>query len=496
MKQQTKAIIAIAILTAMLPLMILPASANSALTEWGGKEANGVVPADKDCPIVVEGEKLTFNIPELPNADSHNIEYTTKSTVTAEYTFYNPSDMTVTAKLAFPYGVLGNIYQDSESNVHNITVNGEKIDAEIRHTLYTNAYFGNYGFDVDTDLPRLLNGYAENETFNNDTPVTKYTVYLYTDNDITAYTWTVDIAADDYPSSYFYIPSASYYQKQDNGDVRVTGIINSGFKKIDIYVLGEAKGVPEFKYYTRSWSFDGEKHGGEEVAGETSISWTEQIDFTSFIFEYYDEAGGISEMDWYNATVHRLEMADTEIPYLHFARFDEDYHDYFMSWYYYEITLDAGERIVNSVTAPMYPKTSIRYKPPVFTYTYLISPASTWAEFGNLDIYINTPYYLTGSNIDGFEKTEGGYELHLDGLPMEKDRYKLSLDGITKIEGGVKDLTFKICSEENPDNPGGIPVWAGVLIIIVLIVLLPIIIVLLVIYGVVYLVRRVFEKKS
>ena len=496
MKKHTKIIIAAITLLSILPMTLVPASANSAMTEWGGKDANGVVPADKDCPIVVEGESLTFDIPDLPEANPHSIDYSAKSSVTAEYTFYNPSDMTVTARLAFPYGVLSNMYQDSESSVHNITVNGEKIDAEIRHTLYTNAYFGNYGFDVDTDLPRLLNGYAENEIFNKDTPVTKYTVYIYTDNDITAYTWAVDIAAEDYPNSYFYIPTATSYQKQDNGDVRVTGIINSDFKEIEIYVLGEAKGVPNFKFYTRSWTFDGEKHGGEEVSGKTSMSRTQKIDFTYFVCENYDEASGISKMDWYNATVHRLEISDTSIPYLHFGRFDSDYHDYFMSWYYYEITLDAGERIVNSVTAPMYPKTSIRYTPPVFTYNYLISPASTWAEFGSLDIYINTPYYLTDSNLEGFEKTEGGYELHLDGLPREKDRYKISLDGITKIEGGVKDLTFNISEVEDPENHNKIPPLAVLLIIVVFIVLLPIIIVLLVIYGVVYLVRRVFEKKS
>ena len=108
-----------------------------------------------------------------------------------------------------------------------------------------------------------------------------------------------------------------------------------------------------------------------------------------------------------------------------------------MSWYYYEITVGAKDRIINSVTAPMIPGINISYNPPKYDYTYLISPAATWSDFGKLDIYINTPYYLIYSNIDGFEKTENGYELHLDGLPREKDSYHLTLDGLIKEEGKV-----------------------------------------------------------
>ena len=78
------------------------------------------------------------------------------------------------------------------------------------------------------------------------------------------------------------------------------------------------------------------------------------------------------------------------------------------------------------------------YTPTVYEYAYLLSPATTWSEFGSLDITINTPYYLTESTIDGFEKTEDGYLLHLDGLP----------------EG---ELIFSLSTEENPtkeDNSG------------------------------------------
>jgi len=105
-----------------------------------------------------------------------------------------------------------------------------------------------------------------------------------------------------------------------------------------------------------------------------------------------------------------------------------------MRWYEYEISVGPGERIVNTVTAPIYPDIDSRYEPPVFEYTYLLSPAQTWAEFGNLDIVVNTPYYMTVSGPEGFQYNNPGYELHLTGLP----------------EG---ELTFTLCAEKEPKAP-------------------------------------------
>ena len=105
-----------------------------------------------------------------------------------------------------------------------------------------------------------------------------------------------------------------------------------------------------------------------------------------------------------------------------------------MRWYEYEISIGPGECIVNTVTAPIYPSINSDYEPPIYEYTYLLSPAQTWAEFGTLDIVVNTPYYMTVSGLEGFKWNNPGYELHLDGLP----------------EG---ELTFTLCAEQEPDAP-------------------------------------------
>ena len=76
----------------------------------------------------------------------------------------------------------------------------------------------------------------------------------------------------------------------------------------------------------------------------------------------------------------------------------------------------------------------MNYEPTIYEYTYLLSPAKSWKSFGTLDIVVNTPYYMTESGSEGFERTEMGYSCHLTGLP----------------EG---ELTFTLCSQSEAKAP-------------------------------------------
>jgi hypothetical protein len=95
-----------------------------------------------------------------------------------------------------------------------------------------------------------------------------------------------------------------------------------------------------------------------------------------------------------------------------------------MRWYEYEVVFQPGEKIKNTVVAPMYPDIDADKNPYEYEYTYLLSPASCWANFGNLDIVINTPYKMSEVNIQGFEKTETGYKLSRVGLPQSEQEYE------------------------------------------------------------------------
>ena len=158
---KNKQLLALISLWLLLSCLILPVSANSAQQHWSGTDASGAVITDGDSPIVVEKELLAFDLNEFPDNyysdDSDFLSYTGK--VTAEYTFYNPSNITVTATLAFPFGNLpGYGYGCDDVDKYGVSVNGEQIEASIRHTPYLYSY-SNKRFDLDGSLDLLNNDY-------------------------------------------------------------------------------------------------------------------------------------------------------------------------------------------------------------------------------------------------------------------------------------------------------------------------------------------------
>ena len=116
-----------------------------------------------------------------------------------------------------------------------------------------------------------------------------------------------------------------------------------------------------------------------------------------------------------------------------------------MRWYAYTLHVPAQSRVVNAVTAPLYPSVNLEYSPAVYTYQYLLSPAGVWRSFGGLDIEIKTPFFMYGNYGYDFVPTEEGYSVTLEGLP----------DG---------ELRFVLCTVEDPQYTPHDPcrrIWSG-----------------------------------
>lgn len=422
----------------------VPVFANSAQSYWAGVDQSGAIIVDGDSPIVVEKELLTFDLQEFPKNYYHEVEeflaYTGK--VTAEYTFYNPSEMTVTAKLLFPFGneaqYVDNFY-DYENGVrldnvdtekYDILINGEAIEKKIRYTL--SSYHDQ--FDLDEDLGLLGDGFMGDDFYSPDLTVTKY-VFQVSGVDTDTYRaadvgFDVPKGVEDYR---IYFPDQSGAHTQADKDLRIhTGAGKNG-AEIELYVFGKAfVTMPEWKAYQ-----DGGVEDSEAIAGTVELVSTETLTFREFVLSNWNELSGVSEVDWYNAAVAELKGSlknSPDYPVVDMYSHRQAFNGNLMRWYEYEITLAPGERIVNTVTAPIYPSIDLRYEPDVFGYTYLLSPAKTWKSFGELEIVINTPYYVSSCSIDGFTETETGYAVKLEGLP----------------EG---ELTFNLSTSENPTKP-------------------------------------------
>lgn len=170
MKRKITKIIACLMTVFLIPVLSL--SANSAMTYWNGSDGTGVVSTDEECPIIAEHETLTFTLSDSGNGTDR---------FAAEYTFRNPSDMHISAALAFPFGSRpaygsGTGGYDDESLYH-VLVNGEEIEPQLRYT-WTSGYF-----QLERDLPRLRDSYMEDSFYRPDLPVYRYKLHFSVDDE-------------------------------------------------------------------------------------------------------------------------------------------------------------------------------------------------------------------------------------------------------------------------------------------------------------------------
>lgn len=429
----------------VLTAAVTPAAANSAQTHWTGVDATGAVVQDAHCPIVVEAERLIFDIRQFPEIYGRELEafLSYSGSVTAEYTFYNPADYAVTATLLFPFGCAPSYAPDDcygrDAEKYDILVDGAAIDRTLRHTL-SDRYAR---FDLDRDLALLHDDYVTDDFLTPDLPVTKY-VFVPEGVDTETYdaaTVGFEMVQDD-PVRKLLFVNQSGMHTMEHGVLWVDTWVATQ-ETVTVYVLGQDyDAFPQWAFY-RNGGFNDR----ESIAGTMREESRQTMTFRELAMSEWDADTGVSEIDWYNAVAAMLtdETCATG-SLLNLWDFGSlDLRDNLMRWYEYELTLEPGARIVNTVTAPIYPDIVERYDPPVYSYCYLLSPAQTWADFGTLDILVNTPFYMTVSGPEGFERTGTGYALHLDGLP----------------EG---ELNFDLCSEPDPalSSRYGLGGWTGV----------------------------------
>lgn len=450
MKKRT-CLIFIEICFGMVLWMISPVFANSAQTQWTGTDSTGAIILEEDCPLWVEKEDLTFDIHEFPKAyyqepDDFNA-YSSK--VSAEYTFYNPTDYTVSATLVFPFGTIADYgicpeLMNEDIEKYDITVDNQIVDKKIRHTLTS------YGqqFELERDLAKLQEGFGNDE-------------FYYPEQSVICYTFqakNVDIKTHPAATAAFFLKENDetkiYMENQSGGSVNEEGILLTTWvdlkQAFSVYVIGAPLNENiDWKFY----------HNGacdEEIEGTMELIATENYTLKDFALLKYQEDSGVLDYDWYNAVVTSLKINEWTASAFDCSNIYLDVSNQLMRWYQYEITLEPKQRIVNIVTAPIYPAINKNDKPATYQYTYLLSPAKTWQSFKNLDIVINTPYFMIENSLEDFKKVDTSYQFYSVDLPNG-------------------ELIFTLCEVENPqissshtNNWIGIGVGVAVILIGVL----------------------------
>lgn len=452
--------LAASVLCIALPFAALPAGANSGPGFIPGTGGTGVYPADS-CPLEVESELLTFNISGYPDPDDMS-GY--GSTVTARYTFYNPTSEDVTVGMLFPFGLLPDYAMwtdESFSDSHLFSVTEGEGGVPLGYN-YRISYDYNYGyidayFDFESARAGLSAAPIEHGVLSYDCPVT---VYTCTDAE-------ASLVARFTPTYAFYTFSDGFYSVTgEQGVVEV--VINYGES---LYFAGGLPG--DLQFFSRTYAYSGGSGGLAAESEDMPVAAPEPSDttFIEFIRGIKPQSmEGVSDADWFNYIVNY--MCASGISYSSLWGIGSRAM-YAMRWLEYELTVPAGGKIINSVTVPVYPDINIDTSPYSYDYLYYLSPASYWADFGTLTVRINTADYLL-SNTSGLEfiKDDGGYTALYGGLP-------------------AGELYFELCTSAQPESDN--PVGAGIAWLIFVIILLAFVPVMLVAAGLIttiVLVRR------
>ena len=438
--------------------------ANSGPTEWWyGNGGEGPRPEDSDCPLEVVSETLTFDIPDLLPSDFYRWSEDTiigyGSHVTAEYTFYNPTDETITANLVFPFSIFpytANLrYATTLDDRYNITVDGQAVE----RTVVTTYLEPGVEFDASTMVPEPVNDedYLEDDYYYPDMPVVRCLInHELLQQDERHYASVYLDPAGKEEDRVYYVP-CSIHDYSQLTDSDMISVYAGDDQDLEFYVIGTDNDID-----VRLSS------SGESIVPITKETMT----FEELLLSNRPDGLNVPDTTWYNLALERINSNPFRNEFNEYILYDSSYEGYsslltpqgtFLRWYCYTLTVQPGQTVVNRVEAPLYPDicddNSYRSSS-TYEYEYLLSPASLWADFGELDIRINTPYKIKKFSLQGMIRVAGGYEGNFDGLPNSELTFSIvQADVAGNIIGGFILLLAALFG-------GGWIVVVGIIIVI------------------------------
>lgn len=419
-----------ALLVALMPCAVTPAFANSGPAYEYGVTSSGAMVMSEGSVLAVESEKLTFEISDLPdNSIGENIY---APSVTAEYHFLNTSQNTVRTTMAFPIGNAPYYADESEVQPVNVTVNGDKVNVQTRHTR-------EYKGDFYSAIKDIRDDYAETDFYKRNTPVYKYVMNVETQGnarvrvtaEIQNLSDSVRVIADN--TSYFKNSCDTYgYFYEEGGSSTVYNKKISSYSNV-FYLVGDPSAV------TINYSTQVQVNNYNDLFAYADVELpltveTSQLTYGELLESTRNSEYGISSVDWFNYITDSIKDEKERLLW-----YLDPIPENFTKWYIYEVCAAPGERVENRITSPLYPTINFTYEPYVYEYKYYLSPAANWASFGSLQVDINTPF--KGVKLPKeFTETENGFTAQYSSLPQGELEFKLS----TVQKPKVRNLSGKI----------------------------------------------------
>ncbi len=488
-------IIALTILLLVLTVSgCLPASAGGVWTWQGAGNANPVIYTE-DTPVIMESQRVTFDIPSFPMGEFKEGNEAYSASVTAEYQLYNPTEEEITVEAWLPVWDRGTYYEEWDMEKlpeapYTLTAGEEVLPYTIRYIAIT----GNYPVTSLDSLGRGSVSFLQDDFF---TPELKVTVYTFPigANDRG---WKEDqlryvgfVLPEITENAKVAIPQMMYYGSVYDEEGRETMLpateewgwdAEEEAPVLQVYFLGEAPTEAPCLRIFQSWNdwhayFDDELPA-DIFVGEYTVEETTLLELTETLRPQEPE---IDQVDWYNAMVSKMcwdeernpqgiltldesylpwwdpeideATPDRELMEFYFNEYgryrgDRSLSGNLMSCYVYSLTIGAGERLTHTIQAPLDPGIYYSFEIPTYKYLYLFSTAESWGGVGTTEIVVNTPYEMTWSNLNRFVPGEGTYTMTTTGnletdlyFELEK-RYELPPNEI-EVSGQVAEIVEK-----------------------------------------------------
>ena len=431
------------IISILLSASVIRADANSALYYWEGSSGEGTYASDPECPIIVEHEDLIFDLKNPKEYNGYQSLHKAGWRFSAVYTFKNPTDGHVDAVLSFPFGELAH-YADAlqDPSEYAVTADQGELNTVRRYT-----WTGGHYFEAQKDLAKLRDTYIEDAFYRPDLPVTVRTLQFEIDDKDLPDDYLVEIYTE-YDASVI----------QDKTRFCIPGYIGgySSATDMKVNVRLEADKTTSFAIFGEPMELTWKRSETDEGVTYKTIE-TETMSYEDYVLSRKPDLEGLTDTDWYNVFTENTQDPSSSPTLIS----ETVNHWEMMEWLQYTLSFEPGQSIVNTVSAPVYPALDEKYEPAEFGVTYLLTPASTWKEFGTLDVIVNTDMVMRSSFPKEMEQTEKGYTVHFDSLPED-------------------ELEFRICETANPGvNPASrnyfvlvilaIPLVGAILLMILLI---------------------------
>ncbi|UKI15372.1 MAG: hypothetical protein L6V85_01450 [Clostridiales bacterium] len=306
MKHRKKTIILLLImaLTLFSSVVFSPTAvseANSAPRETKGYDSSGVIVKTENSPIVVDKEDLTFHIYSADRFIPVQ-EYVRRGTVTAEYTFRNPTNLTVETRCLFPFGFVP--YDESQTEADKeyfkVKTNGKDLDKTIRHTYKADPFAK---FDLEEDLRYFSDDFIADDTLSTDLMVYEYVLDIKGANGkLPTY-----VKFSDNVKNLKYIVFDNYVKYEKNGDITDLVARQDGLKGGQLTLAFVGKDVADieskFSFFDDKWK----SVGGSVVKGKKV-----EYNFKDYALKFRPAGSDVSDVDWYNATVALIKKQNVD----------------------------------------------------------------------------------------------------------------------------------------------------------------------------------------